>query len=423
MTLAFRVMLITACLTIAFTAGFNILREHGYVGASWLPFTKVHYARSVASQILGKKQMQGGYLPAAEILNSGGKDLLVQYTADEALERMLVSALQKGQVRYAAFVAMDPDTGEVKALLSYGHNTENLALRATYPAASVFKIVTAAAAIEARRLSAGSLIPLKGSYHTLFRQNIFNSGGLSLASANGPARYWRHITLADAFGKSVNSIFGKIGIFGVGPQGLRDFAAKFFFNRPIPFDLALDESRAIIPDDPYGLAESASGFTRFNTMSPVHGALIAATVAQGGIAMEPYTVSAITTKEGESLYSAGPRELGRVLNVETAEELKVLMERTVSSGTSRGAFRDKRRNIILSQLTIGGKTGTLDGEAPRGRYDWFVGYATRGVKKLAVSALCIHGELRGIKASQVARLAIERYFKPDLALAVRPAAQ
>jgi cell division protein FtsI/penicillin-binding protein 2 len=419
-------MVITACLTIAVAAGLNVLREHGYIGASWAPaFGTTYHPRSEAAAILGKRSLAEGFLPSAEIVNRDGKELLVQYTTNEGLQRMLSSIIKKGSVRYAAFVAMDPDTGEVKALLSYGHKTENLALRATYPSASIFKIVTAGAAIENQRLSSGSLIPLKGSHHTLFRQNIFNSGGITPASADHrQSRYWRLITLADAFGKSVNSIFGKIGIFGVGPQGLRDFAGKLFFNRAIPFDLALDESRALIPDDPYGLAESASGFTRFNTMSPVHGALIASAVATGGMVMEPYAVNAITTRDGESLYAAGPpKELGRALSPETAAELRVLMERTVTSGTSRGAFRDRRRNVVLSQLEIGGKTGTLDGDAPRGRYDWFVGYATRGTKKLALAALCIHGDLRGIKASQLARLAMENYFKPDLAMALRPAAR
>jgi beta-lactamase class D len=69
----------------------------------------------------------------------------------------------------------------------------------------------------------------------------------------------------------------------------------------------------------------------------------------------------------------------------------------------------------LNDAFIGGKTGTLNGRNPVGRYDWFVGFAERDGVKLAVASLCIHGPRHGVKASQVARAAFESYFRQVVA--------
>jgi hypothetical protein len=62
-------------------------------------------------------------------------------------------------------------------------------------------------------------------------------------------------------------------------------------------------------------------------------------------------------------------------------------------------------------VEVGGKTGSLTGLEPRGKYDWFVGYAQHGGQKIAISALTIHGKLWRVKSSYLARRAIEQYFK------------
>jgi cell division protein FtsI/penicillin-binding protein 2 len=349
-----------------------------------------------------------------QLVRWNNEDYMAQYFVDTDLQTKVSQAFARGQVAHGAFVALDAVSGRVVAMVSHGYK-DNLSLMASFPSASIFKIITAAAALDQDRLTPSSLIPLKGSYHTLYRQNIMNSGGLQPAAAKS-GRYWRLMSLADAFGWSVNSIFGKIGIFGLGAGTLKEYAHRFFFQRPIPFEASLEESKVKIPeDDPFGLAESASGFTRDNTISPVHGALIAAAAANEGVMMEPTVVSQIYDSSGKVVYASLPQELGRPIRSDTADALKKLMERTITRGTSRSTFRNTRRNMILGQLELGGKTGTLDGESPPGRYDWFVGYAIRGSQKLAFAALCIHGTYRGIKASQVARIAIENYFKPDLA--------
>lgn len=331
-----------------------------------------------------------------------------QTTIHPILQHDVENILKKSQTNFAAFVAVDPDTGKVLSMISHGMKNENLALRATFPAASIFKIVTASAAIEKGKLNSSSLIPVLGSYHTLYKRNIFKSGELD--AENSP-RYARLISFADALAKSVNSVFGKIGIFGLGADGIKKAANQFGFNREIPFELGTDTSKSLVPTDEYGLAETASGFTHNNTISPLHGALIAAAIANEGKMMQPTLVEKLIDETGNVAYEFEPHVFNHTIDSKTAEELKVMLNRTITNGTSRSSFSGVEKSNSLSNLYIGGKTGTLEGWDPKGRYDWFVGFADNGHQKIAVSALCIHGEYRGMKASKVARLAFESYFK------------
>ncbi len=335
-----------------------------------------------------------------------------QYSAQTTLHPILQhdveNIFKKAQVSYGAFVAIDPATGKVLSLVTHGMKNENMALRATFPAASLFKIVTASAAIESGKLNHNSMIPVLGSYHTLYKRNLFKSG--QLEAENSP-RYARLISFADALAKSVNSVFGKVGIFGLGPDGIKKAARQYAFNREIPFELNTDTSKSIVPNDEYGIAETASGFTHNNTISPLHGAMIASAIANEGIMMQPTLVEKMTDETGRIAYEFEPHVFSHTIDEKTAEELKVMLNRTITSGTSRSSFSGVKKSNSLSNLYIGGKTGTLEGWDPKGRYDWFVGFAENGQQKIAVSALCIHGEYRGMKASKVARLAFESYFK------------
>ncbi len=343
-----------------------------------------------------------------------GKDheYTVQTTIHPILQHDIKTTFKKAQIAYGAFVAIDPTTGKVLSMVSYGMKNQNLALRATFPAASIFKIVTASAAIESGKFKHDSLIPVLGSYHTLYKRNLFKSGALEPESS---PRYARLISFADALAKSVNSVFGKIGIFGLGSDGIKKAARQFAFNREIPFELNVESSKSLVPEDEYGLAESASGFTKNNTISPLHGALIASAIANEGAMMQPTLIERLTNEQGQLAYEFEPHVFSHSTDEKTSEELKVMLNRTITNGTSRTSFSGIDKSTSLSNLFIGGKTGTLEGWDPRGRYDWFVGFADNGHKKLAVSALCIHGKYRGMKASKIARTAFETYFKILLA--------
>ncbi len=340
----------------------------------------------------------------------GIKDpLIVQYALDSSLQKAMENLFKDYKPDYGAFVAIDAVTGRVLALVSYdgpgrhyrGPKGQNhLALGASFPSASVFKVVTAAAAIAEKSFSADTVIPYNGRNHTLYRSNVLKENF---------NRWTRYITLKEAFARSVNSVFGKIGVFVLSPASLRDYASRFGFNRKIAGDMPAEEGKAIISEDQWEIAEAASGFTKDNRMSPLQGALIAAAIVNDGIMMEPWLVGSLHQQDGTKVYEALPRVATETVDVHTAREMRELMQETVSRGTSRGSFRRFRRGMDV--VEVGGKTGSLTGDDPPGKYDWFVGYADSGPSRIAVAALTVHEKFWRVKSSYLARRAIEHYFR------------
>lgn len=352
-------------------------------------------------------------------LESQSKRLEIEYTIDSELQAFAQQLLQRAQVPYGAFVAIDPNNGQVLAMVSHNASDkslsdQNLATRATFPAASLFKVITAAGALESKQLSMDSRIPVIGSLHTLYKRNIFKAGGLSPESAPRGARL---ISFQEALAKSVNSAFGKVGIFSLRGPGIRAIGDKFLFDKEIPFELALDKSELVVPTDDFGLAETASGYNRTTTISPLHAALIAAAISNDGRLFEPSVVHRVRElKSNKEVYNFESKEIAQVLPPATAQELKVMMQRTVIDGTSRKSFRGFWKSKRNKDIFVAGKTGTLNGLNPVGHYDWFMGLAELHGKRIALAALCIHGKYYGIKASYIARRAIESYFQDtDLA--------
>jgi beta-lactamase class D len=84
----------------------------------------------------------------------------------------------------------------------------------------------------------------------------------------------------------------------------------------------------------------------------------------------------------------------------------------VASGTARNLFRGYRTDKILSQLDLGGKTGSISNTERSARFDWFVGYALAPDRRagLVVSVVVAHEEYIGVRAAQYARMAMTRYF-------------
>ncbi len=330
----------------------------------------------------------------------------LQYSFDSPLQEYMENLFHSYQPDYGAFVALDPVTGRILSLVSYtlrsphvSEEKENLALKASFPSASVFKIVTAAAAIAEKNFTANTVIPFNGSNHTLFRSNILKTN---------LTRWTRYMTLKDAFAKSVNTVFGKIGVYSVGSENLRHYADRFGFNRKISSDMPLQVGKAPIPENSWELAETASGFTPDNTMSPLQGALIASAVVNNGVMMEPYIVQSVISAT-QPIYFAEPKIASLSVDSTTAGEIRSLMRETIRKGTSQRSFRGFFRGNF-SSIDVGGKTGSLTGKNPAGKYDWFIGYAEKDHKPIALAVLTVHKKFWKVKSSYLARRAIERYY-------------
>ncbi len=331
----------------------------------------------------------------------------IQYTIDSSLQNATAAVLEHYRPDYGVFVAIDPESGHLLAIASHqreGTPEHNLALRASYPAASVFKIITAAAAVDLGKVQADTVLPFNGKETSLYRKNVLHHKN---------NQWTRHFTLKKSFAKSVNTVFARMGIELVTREHLLAYAERFGFNQSLGSDFILDNSTfQLTSDDPWLIAKTAAGYTRETTLNPIHGAVIAATIANGGYRVRPTLVDALIEDHGIILYETPPTTRIRVLASKTTDQLQEMMETTVRIGSAKSSFKNFFRGDY-SEVRVGGKTGTLTGLDPPGRYDWFVGYAHRGEKKLAFASLCINREYWHVKSAFVARKAIEHYFSVD----------
>ena len=373
---------------------------------------KFGITKEIISSQLGAKIKQGLFPEQADLELDGVRTRGVfEYglLADE--QSKMVKLFDSYKPDYGAFVAMDARTGRILSLVSYSRENEgldNLALQASFPAASVFKVVTASAAIDSKKATPDTIVPFNGANHTLYRRNVQDS------RVN---RWTRKMTMREAFARSVNTVFSKLGLFYVGPENLLEYAQRFQFNRQIRADIPVEPGYAKIErDDPWSVATAASGFTRDNTMSPLQGALIAAAIANDGVMMEPYLIESIQNAvDGAPMYVAEPREASVALDPRAAAELRVLMRETVRNGTSRKWFRQALRSRSLEGVEFGGKTGSLTGLNPAGKCDWFVGYARYHGERIAVAALTVNEKKWRVKSSRIASEFFSNHLRAEIA--------
>jgi peptidoglycan glycosyltransferase len=340
-------------------------------------------------------------------LDPAGMRLAAEVPIDTGLQQYILNLLRRSLTHQAAVVVLQPKTGQILAMADHKKvpegEGENLCLKADFPAASLFKIVSAAAAIEARGFTPSKTVVFRGMKHTLYNSQLRQKEG----------RYSRKTSFRKAFAGSINPVFGKIGIYDLGRKYIAEYADRFLFNQEIPFDLPVEVSQIRIPADNFGLAEIASGFNKRTRISPMHASLITAGVANHGIIIEPWLVRRITDESGAVLYRARFSRLARPMEEGTAEKLKVLMKETVLYGTVRKAFLPLRRKKRFRDIELGAKTGTINDPNDRYKYDWVTAYALPRdeTKSICVTILAIHGKKLGIRAADMAMQIIRHHFR------------
>ncbi len=340
-------------------------------------------------------------------VNHNGRNLKVDTTLDIDLQEYLIKKMDRKNSRYIGIVAVEPDTGKVLVMAGFDKTNKknNTCIDALFPAASIFKIISAAAAVEKCGFNAGTRFAYNGSNHTLYKRQLKERKN----------KYTNYITLRDSFAKSVNPVFGKIGANYLGKKSLEKYAEAFGFNRSIDFELPLPPSLITFSDDAYRCAEIASGFNRETHLSPVHGALICSAILNQGLLIEPTIIDRIVDEDGIIIYQSDVKEVNHAISNEASNILKDLMGTTIRSGTCRKTFRGYKRDRVLSKLNIGGKTGSIGSRSNDVRYDWFVGYAEekKGSSKIAISIVVAHEEYIGRRSFQYARYAFKEFFRKN----------
>ncbi len=337
-----------------------------------------------------------------QVLEDGTRVLL---TLDPRVQAAAQNTLERYKVEWGAVIALRPQTGEVLAFAEHAEGRPDLSrlpLHAGGPAASIFKIVSSAALLEFGGLTPDTQICTHGGHHKLTLYNLKPSQRLDTKCE----------TFAQALGSSNNVAFARWADSQLEPLQLQAMANRFLFGKRIPFPWAVGVSEARIPTGSrIGFARTAAGFEN-STLSPLHAALITATVANDGTMMAPYLVAS-ADKAGEQLFLAEPAKLAEVLTPEIAKQLRGMLEETVTYGTGRKFF--EKKGAARLPVRAGGKSGSLSGkdDGLTRNYSWFVAFAPIDNPQVVVAALVVNGEEWTVKGAVPARDVLDAYFDRD----------
>jgi len=340
-------------------------------------------------------------------LSDGGR---AELTLEPRLQQSTESVLRNFQIPFAAAVVVSVPDGRVLALVGQSAadprlGAADLALRAWAPAASVFKVVSATALVEN-----GVMGSARTCYH----------GGVSSILADNlvdlPAIDRRCDTLAFGLGKSQNAIIAKLATRHLTAGELARVGRSFGFEEAIPFELPIEPSHLDVPADGLEFARTAAGFWH-STLSPMHGALLAAAIANRGVMPAPMLIDRAVDREGRPVVPA-VASARHVVDAAAAREVGRMMELTTRIGTAKGTFRDRRGRRLLP-VDVAGKTGTLSAETDHGYvgYSWFVGYAPADHPAIAFAVVLGNHPNWRIKATYVGRHIVSEYLA-----AARPSA-
>lgn len=340
-----------------------------------------------------------------EILTATAPDgTTLNLSINPALQHRVQGYLEQTRPPYAIFVAVEPATGRVLSLAGYSATDPNWQQQAAYqvyPMASLFKMVTAAAALENRKINPATVLEFRGRLVSETPKNWDPS----------PKGRNNKMDVTEAMGKSVNPIYGMIASDLLGKEQLRQACNRFGFNRSLLLPgVPVVPSAAPAAETTNDLRLQGCGLDHGLQVSPIHAAVITAAIANRGTMMVPRLVDQ-AARDGKQLKVPSARELERVITPETASSLTRMLLSTVTSGTSRRAFRSGEGRQLVREMQIAAKTGSIDGDNPKGHYSWFAAYAPADRPQIALVALVINGDKWKIKASQLGEQALAEFFR------------
>jgi peptidoglycan glycosyltransferase len=316
----------------------------------------------------------------------------VLYSIDYDLQEYAKQIIEKVPAPHVAIVAMEPNTGRVLAVAGKSISLDNIITHAGFPAASLIKSLTAAAAIEHGGMNPNSEIFFRGGTYELSERNY------------DPRPTDRNsFSAAEALGKSCNPVFSRIALKYLNPSLFRSQVALFGFNNNLRFQAPLELSSATVPNNDFEYGRAAAGFGDIY-ISPIHAAVYMSAFANQGKVPRPAIVDKVINSYGETLFEFEPEDIRRAIQPNTAKTMMDMMTATTTMGTSRREFAGR------VPWNVAAKTGTLKGNNPKGLNNWFIGAAPAENPKLAVAVIVVNPSQISSKASHLGRLILERYL-------------
>ena len=363
-----------------------------------------------------------------------GLVLTLDFALQQDLERVLdkqMAALRTSGIAPnaygAAAVAMDPNTGAVRALVSRPgydpnwfvggistthwklinenvfHPLTNKVINGEYPAGSTFKVVTGSAALDKHKVTPEEL--------------IFDSGKHWLAdmgNAGGEALGW--INFQTAFAMSDNVYFYEMGR-RAGIENLNAYAAQYGFGRPTGIELAGESSGLIAgpsakkkvfnEDWTLGDTFNAAIGQGLTLVTPIQICQMLAAVAADGVIHPPYLVERVVNADG-SVYETPERPQSRRLELEprTIQLIQKGLKGVTQPGGTGAWFAGL-------PVPVAGKTGTA--ENPHGQdHGWFIAYAPAEKPDLVIACIVEQGSYGATASGPVVYEVLEDYLTGKL---------
>lgn len=294
-----------------------------------------------------------------------------------------------------AIVVLDPTTGAVLAkasspsytydnissLVSADSGAGELVDRTTqtlYTPGSTFKVISLAAALDSGTATLNTTYPAPAS---------LNIGGAPVTNNDNDS--WSRLSLKDAFAYSTNTVFGQLGT-QIGANRLVSYANAFGYGAALGQDFSAQASLMPSPSEmtEWETAWAAVGQPVGNHASPagpqatvMQNAVVAAAIANSGIAMNPYVVDHILSPEGATTSTTQSKALGQAVSSQTASQVKEGMLAVVEGRSGTGAR--------VRGVKVAGKTGTAQTSSSVAN-SLFIGFAPYDQPTLAIS-VCIEG--------------------------------
>jgi len=241
--------------------------------------------------------------------------------------------------------------------------------------------VTAAAALDTGKFTPESTFTDPG-YCIEYGKRVYN-----FRDQSGPEVFGT-ISLFSALEHSVNAVFCNVGK-ALGAGTILDYAKRFGFYQPAPLETPTNEraasglyqrGRLFFPKHDYQVDSGRLAFGQERLLvTPLQMAMVAATIADGGVVMEPHVVDRVVSPNGSLVTKTKPKLLGRAIKSGTASELNAMMRAVVSGGTGTAAQ--------IPGITVAGKTGTAETGQPYLNTTWFIAFAPAEAPKVAIAVV------------------------------------
>ena len=358
-----------------------------------------------------------------------GNDLVLTIDShiQEAAERAVDDQLAAVHAHAAAAVVMNPQTGEILAMVSRPafnpnlfaggistvnwnmlnnnpyHPMDNKAITGEYPPGSTFKIVTGTAALAEHKVTA--------------QEKIFDSGRhwiIPKTNAGGEALGW--IDFEQAMAHSDNVYFYEMGN-RLGVDTLERYARLFGLGTRTGIDLPY-EAEGLVPNRKYKadnyedgewyLSETfdAAIGQGFNLVTPLQAAMVVSEIAANGQRYRPHLVQRIVDVNGNTVREIKP-ELLSTLEVDPSviHHVQEGLHSVTKLGTGTALFAG-------FPVDIAGKTGTAENSQGRD-HSWFVAYGPYKNPNVVVAVIVEQGGFGSVAAGPIARRILEAAFGLD----------